>query len=131
MQNVVADHLSRPIYDVGDKDAIEVRFPDEMIMALQLVKKTLPWFADLANYLAVGYVKKDITPHAKRRLVSEARKYLWDDPFLFQIGLDGTLRRCVPYDEVPNILRMCHEEACGGHFSARETTAKVWQCGFF
>jgi len=34
-------------------------------------------------------------------------------------------------NEVSNVIKFCHSEACGGHFSSRKTTAKILQCGFY
>ncbi|RVW81639.1 Retrovirus-related Pol polyprotein from transposon 17.6 [Vitis vinifera] len=33
--------------------------------------------------------------------------------------------------EQQDILRMCHEGACGGHFASRKTSAKILQSGFY
>ena len=41
------------------------------------------------------------------------------------------MRRCVPESDQRDIIRFCHSEACGGHFSAKKTSAKIFQCGFF
>ena len=34
-------------------------------------------------------------------------------------------------NEFQNIISFCHEQACGGHFSAKKTATKVLQCGFY
>ena len=36
------------------------------------------------------------------------------------------VRRCVPESEIQNILSFCHEQACGGHFSARKQLLKFY-----
>ncbi|RVW49882.1 Pro-Pol polyprotein [Vitis vinifera] len=41
------------------------------------------------------------------------------------------MRRCVPEDEQQDILRMCHEGACGSHFASRKTSVKILQSGFY
>ena len=30
-----------------------------------------------------------------------------------------------------SIINFCHSEACGGHFPAKKTTAKILQSGFY
>jgi hypothetical protein len=50
---------------------------------------------------------------------------------LFKYCLDQIIRRCVPNDEVISVLKFCHFEACGGHFSIKKTAAKILQCGFY
>jgi hypothetical protein len=37
----------------------------------------------------------------------------------------------VPDEEQQSIISFCHSQACGGHFSAKNTTAKILQCGFY
>ena len=59
------------------------------------------------------------------------RSYLWDDSLLFKKGADQVIRRCVPNEEIPNILHHCHSSAYGGHFGAQRIAAKVLQSGFY
>jgi hypothetical protein len=87
-----------------------------------------PWYADIVNVMASGYVP----PRGdKRKLIYESRLHMWDEPYLFRICADGLLRRCVPSWEVNDILERCHSSEYGGHYGAFRTNAKVWQCGFF
>ena len=44
---------------------------------------------------------------------------------------DGLIRRCIPQDEVQDILKHCHSMDVGGHFGASKTTSKVLQYGFW
>jgi transposase InsO family protein len=41
------------------------------------------------------------------------------------------MRRCVPREERLEILRKCHAEEYGGHYSHFRTQAKVWSSGFY
>jgi hypothetical protein len=50
-------------------------------------------------------------------IISESKKYFWDAPYLFKIGNDGVMRRCVPREERVEILRKCHSAEYGGHYS--------------
>ena len=47
------------------------------------------------------------------------------DPLIFKRGADQVIRRCVPDEEVRNILHQCHSSSYGGHFRAIRTTTKV------
>ena len=63
-ENVVADHLSR----IENEDAkswppIVEMFPDEQ---LYQVKDSLPWFADIVNYLAGGHLPPDMNSQQKK-----------------------------------------------------------------
>ena len=50
---------------------------------------------------------------------------------LYRRGIDGILCRCVDYTEVPDILKACHDNACGGHFSGRLTRQKILRAGYY
>ena len=51
--------------------------------------------------------------------------------YLFQIGLDRIIRRCVREDEIYDILKASHDEPCGGHFADKRTTYKVLHSGYY
>ena len=55
--NLVADHLSR-IENGQDHIPIKDNFPDEVLLALTIVKGMFPepWFADIVNYLVVSAI---------------------------------------------------------------------------
>jgi hypothetical protein len=128
VENVVADHLSRLIFeDNMEHLPINDEFPDEHLFALS----NLPWYAYIVNYLAVGEIPKDWSTQDKRKFLVEVRNFYWDDPNLFKYCPDQIIRRCVPNDEVISVLKFCHSEACGGHFSIKKTAAKILQCGFY
>jgi hypothetical protein len=69
--------------------------------------------------------------NTQRRIVSKSRKYFWDSPYLFKLGNDGVMRRCVPREERVEILRKCHSTEYGVHYSHFRTQAKVWSSGFY
>ena len=109
--------------------SIDDSFPDEFILALHHFV-TL-WFADFANYLAGGVLPDDLSYQQKKRFLYEVKQYLWEEPFLYRIGGDGLIRRCIPDSEVHDILFQCHDSVYGGHYGATKTAAKVLECGFF
>jgi len=41
------------------------------------------------------------------------------------------IQRCVREDEVPEILKACHHEPCGGHFADKITAYKVLLLGYY
>jgi hypothetical protein len=69
--------------------------------------------------------------HAQRRVMAESQIYCWDAPYLFRVGVDGVLRRCVPREERLEILRKCDSGEYGGHYGHFRTQAKVWASGFY
>eukprot|EP00253_Pinus_taeda_P017664 PITA_17664 len=52
------------------------------------------------------------------------------DEYLF-IVTTKTPRRCVREDEMPDILKACHDEPCGGHFADKRTTYKILSLGYY
>jgi hypothetical protein len=128
VENVVADHLSRLIFeDNMEHLPINDKFPYEHLFSLS----NLPWYAYIVNYLAIGEIPKDWSTQDKRKFLVEVRNFYWDDPNLFKYCPDQIIRRCVPNNEVISVLKFCHSEACGGHFSIKKTAAKILQCGFY
>jgi hypothetical protein len=69
--------------------------------------------------------------NSQKKIISESRKYFWDAPYLFKLGNDGVMRRCVPREERVEILRKCHSAEYGGHYSHFRTQAKVWSSRFY
>ncbi|KAK0573131.1 hypothetical protein LWI29_003392 [Acer saccharum] len=130
-ENVVADHLSRLEKEDSGKDdePIKEEFPDEQLFELQSL--LIPWFTDVVNYLASYIVPPELNVHQKRKFFMELKFYFWDEPLLFRLCGDGVIRRCVPEEEMLDILGHCHSKECGGHFGASQTARKVLQSGFW
>jgi hypothetical protein len=126
--NVVADHLSRILLE-SSPIPVHDSFPDEQLLGI--TQGESPWYADIVNYLAIGKIPSDWSRQQKDKFFKEIRSYFWEDPELFKYCADQIIRRCVPQSEFQSILTFCHTLACGGHFSAKKTAAKVIQSGFF
>ncbi|KAJ9566726.1 hypothetical protein OSB04_002692 [Centaurea solstitialis] len=92
---------------------------------------TIPWYADFANYLAVGVLVKGMTHQQKGKFFSDLKHYFWFKPHLFRIGLDRMPRRCVSGPAAWDILDNCHKGPTGGHFGANLTARKVIESGFY
>ncbi|KAI3673298.1 hypothetical protein L6452_39415 [Arctium lappa] len=134
VDNQVADHLSRIENDVssGGNHEIKEVFPDEHILAIQHhFDKNVPWYADIANYLASGIRPYNMRGQQFKNFIHDCKHYFWDEPFLYKLGTDQVLRKCVPNLEMKNILNDCHASPYGGHFGGQRTAAKILQSGFF
>ncbi|KAJ9544814.1 hypothetical protein OSB04_024521 [Centaurea solstitialis] len=107
-ENLAADHLSRlenPYMDSGGIEVIRDKFPDEDLNMIKTIgEDPIPWYADFANYLAVGVLVK---------------------------GPDRIHRRCVSGPAAWDILTNCHKGPTGGHFGANLTARKVLESGFY
>ena len=91
----------------------------------------IPWYADIVNYLACGIMPLEFSYQQKRKLRTDARVYIWDDPLLFRRGVDQIIRRCVPKAKQVEILDKCHASPYGGHFEGDKTAQKILQSGFY
>ncbi|CAM8908302.1 unnamed protein product [Rhodiola kirilowii] len=127
IENTVADHLSRLVRE-EDAGQITETFPDEHLYA---ISGKMPWFAPLVNYLVGGKFPPSYSKAQCLKLKHDAKYYVWDDPYLWKIGVDQILRRCIPDDEIVSVISFCHELECGGHFGPRRTARKILDSGFF
>ena len=72
----------------------------------------------------------DFSYQQKRKLRTDTRLHIWDDPLLFRRGAYQIIRRCVPEDEQGGIIDKCHASLYGGHFVGEKTAQKILQSGF-
>jgi len=113
-ENVVADHLSRLTIDsTSDITQINYYFSNESLLSIS----TMPWFANIVNFLVIGDLLAHWSTQDKRKFLNEVKNFYWDDPYLFKYCPDQIFRRCNPDNEVNGVIKFCHSEACGGHFS--------------
>jgi len=126
-ENIVAGYLFRILYDRTSESSISKCFPDEQLYAVH----PDPCYADIVNCLVAGRIPKGWTKNDRDRFFHLMKFFVWDDPYLFKRCADQVFRRCIPDNEVRNVLSFCRDQACGGHFSGRETAAKVLQCEFY
>ncbi|XP_071926219.1 uncharacterized protein [Coffea arabica] len=93
-ENLVADHLSRLLAH-KEEPPLREAFPEEQLLAID---SSTPWYADLVNFLVTNQLPAG-WPKAKRdKLKSDAKYYIWDDPYLWRQCSDQVLRRCVSAD---------------------------------
>jgi hypothetical protein len=129
-ENVVANHLSRLTMDfTEDATPISETFPDEQLM--HIAHNPAPWFVDIVNYLVTDQMPLHWGRQDKLKFLSKVKTFLWDDPYLFKYCPDQIIRRCIPEFDQTDVISFCHDHACGGHFSANKTAAKILQCGFY
>ncbi|RDY08376.1 putative mitochondrial protein, partial [Mucuna pruriens] len=67
----------------------------------------------------------------KERLQSDAKYYIWDDPYLWGLCNDQVIRRCIPDIKIKSVLQFCHATFGGGHYGSTRTVRKVLDCGFY
>ena len=124
-ENLVADHLSRLDQGngvVGDNVPINELFPEEALLAVSM---STPWYADFVNYIVGGVLPDDLSYQQKKKFLFDVKHYFWEEPLLYKECADGIMRKCVPHEEIPDVLNHCHALECGGHNSSRKTVEKI------
>ncbi|RDX87581.1 Retrovirus-related Pol polyprotein from transposon 17.6, partial [Mucuna pruriens] len=125
--NAVADHLSR-IEREPDPMPIKDDFPDKQLLCMDT---STPWFADICNFIVASQFPPEASRLYKEKIKSDAKYYIWDDPYLWKRGSDHVIRRCIPDSEISLVLHFCHAAAGGGHHGSTRTARKVLDCGFY
>lgn len=126
-ENLVVDHLSR-LAQLGDNLPFQNVFPNEQLFSANFVT---PWYANIVNYLVTNELPTGLQKGKRDKLRSEARYYVWDNPYLWRQCVDQVIRRCVPKTEFHSILTFCHSYACGGNFGPKRTNRKVLESSFY
>ena len=68
----------------NSKPEINDAFPDERLLCSIAVtnQHTLPWYSDIANYLASNVLPPDLEGrYPRKKFLSDAKNYFWDPPF--------------------------------------------------
>jgi len=108
------DHLSRLTIDsTFEITPIDAYFPNKSLLSLS----SMPWFAKNINFLASGDLPAHWNTQNKRKFFNKVKKFYWDDPNLFKYYPDQMFQRYIPDNEVSSVIKLCHSEACGSHFS--------------
>ncbi|RDY03680.1 Retrovirus-related Pol polyprotein, partial [Mucuna pruriens] len=122
----IADHLSR-IKRESDPMPIQDVFLDEQL--LQFNTPT-PWFVDICNFVAASRFPPEASWLYKERHKSDAKYYIWDDPYLWRLYNDQVIRRCILDAEINLVLQFCHAASGGDHYGLTQTSRKVLDCVF-
>ncbi|RDX67519.1 Retrovirus-related Pol polyprotein from transposon 17.6, partial [Mucuna pruriens] len=79
-ENSIADHLSR-IERKSEPMPIRDQFPDEQLLH---INTPTPWFVDIYNFVAASQFPPEASRLYKEKLQSDAKYYIWDDPYLLE-----------------------------------------------
>lgn len=95
---------------------IDDKFIDE---SLFLVTSQPTWYAHIIEFFTTQQLPLEWSKEARRKIRVNSRRFVVIGNILYHRGIDGILRRCVIENEVSSILVVCHDNACGGHFSGQ------------
>ena len=81
--NVIADHLSRIEKTTVKEEGTELveNILDERLFQLSFQS---PWYADIVNFLTCGVMPPEFSYQQRKKLRTDSRFYIWDDPLLFK-----------------------------------------------
>ena len=101
--NAIVDYLSRVEKPALQEEETKTtkNIPDEKLFQLSLQS---PWYADIVNFLACGVMPLEFSYKQRKKLRTNNKYYIWDDPLLFKRGVDLIIRRCVLKGEQSKIL---------------------------
>ncbi|RDX69471.1 pol, partial [Mucuna pruriens] len=119
-ENSVVDHLRR-IERESKAMPIRDEFPDEQLLH---IKASTPWFADICNYVATSQFPLEASWLYKEKLQSNAKYYIWDDPYLWRLCSDKVIRMCILDAEINLVLQFCHSTLGGSHYGSTQTARK-------
>ncbi|XP_015075494.1 uncharacterized protein LOC107019564 [Solanum pennellii] len=101
-ENQVTDHLSmyedEAMHEVVEKAKIDYAFPNEHLLVAS--QDLIPWYADLANYLASDIVPSDLSLHLRKKFMFDVNNFFWDAPYLYWSCADRIIHRCEPEVEM-------------------------------
>ena len=63
-----------------------------------------PWFANIVNYLVASVFPPLASKAQKDKIKSDAKHFIWDDPYLWKLCSDQVIRRCIPDHETDSVL---------------------------
>lgn len=67
----------------------------------------------------------------KKKFLQAVKRFIWDEHYLLLRSIDQILKRCIPYEEVEDILKQCHSSEYVGHFGGNRIAVKLLQCSFY
>ena len=69
----------------GEGTRLAKNFPDEQLFQLSFQSLR---YADIVNFLACGVMPPEFSYQQRKKLRTDSRFYIWDDPLLFKRGAD-------------------------------------------
>ena len=100
---------------------VEDDLPDAHLFRIEVVPVELE---EIAQFLEDGKAPEDMSMKKKQILAKKAAPYRLINGFLYKMGLDDILRRCVLEHERNNIMHEAHYGPARGHFQANTTAKK-------
>ncbi|RDX98329.1 hypothetical protein CR513_18767, partial [Mucuna pruriens] len=127
VDNAVADHLSR-IEREPDLMPIRDDFLDEQLLHMDT---STPWFTNICNFIVASQFPPEASWLYKEKIKSDAKYYIWDDPYLWKRSSDQVICKYISDSEISSILHFFHAIAGGGHHKSTQIAQKVLDSKFY
>ncbi|RDX86069.1 hypothetical protein CR513_32646, partial [Mucuna pruriens] len=75
---------------------------------IDLLNKITPWFGNICNFIIASQFPPEASRLYKEKLKSDAKYYIWDDPYLWRLYNNQVIRRCISDSEIKLVLQFCH-----------------------
>ena len=89
------------------------------------------YYADIIQFLTTRVAPDEFTKQQKKQLVFKATDFTLIAGFLYKLGPDEVLRRCVMLHEKDAIIKEAHSGTAGGHFAGKPTAQKILAAGLW
>jgi len=122
-----ADQLSRLFEQLGTSP-IDDGFVNENLF---VVTSHPEWYAGILEFLTTQQLPVYWLREQRRKVRVNSRYFIIVGHRLFRRRTDGLPCRCVVVMEVPTILEVCHDSACGGHFLGQLIGQKILGARYF
>ena len=99
-KNLVANHLSRILYDREIESSVSECFPNEQ---LHIVDPN-PWYGVFVKYLVASKIVEGLTKNDRDRFFHLMKFFICDDPYLFKYCSNQVFKKCIPDNEVRSAL---------------------------
>ena len=86
-------------------------------------------FNVIIHFLSIRYEPEGMSTNQKKQLVARAVDYTLIVGYLYKLGADEVLRRCVFDYERPWVMSEAHASVTGGHYAGKARVHKILQAG--
>ena len=106
----------------SESEPIDDSFPDAQLFYIDVIPRE---YVEIFEYLQYNKFPPDYNDKQKCRIAFKAKSYTIIGDTLYKKWKDDVLRRCVTSSEIPLILKECHNNMAGGHFTGDITARKI------
>ncbi|KAL3689788.1 hypothetical protein R1sor_016097 [Riccia sorocarpa] len=125
--HINADYLSRL---PGDPSPMAID-TEPIDFSLLCITTQAPWTEQMKHYLSTGNTPSDLSTGKTKTFHLNALPFTVISGTLYRMGPDHILRRVLDTDEIPVVLKSCHSDEAGGHFSEELTAQKIYLAGYW